>query len=155
MDYQNSSRGQRGLPAQAGFSIVELLVVIGIFVLFAIVSDSLYGTFKSHSSLEIATSSLVEAARHAQSNAQFSKADASWGIEISPNTLVIFKGQTYAARDTGSDQSLSFPAGVSASGASEFVFAKVSGLTSVGTTTLTNTYGSKDIFINAKGTITY
>lgn len=139
-----------------GFSLVEIIVVIGIIGLLATISTSVYNSFKTHENLEIATTGVVEAIRHAQANAQSGKGDSAWGVEILSNSVVIFKGTSYAGRDPSADQSLDFSGGVVASGLGEVVFTKVSGsTTNTGTVTLTNSYGTKNIQINEKGTLTY
>jgi hypothetical protein len=98
----------------------------------------------------------VEAIRHAQSNAQIGKGDSSWGVKILSDSVIIFKGSSYVSRDTSADQSLNFSGGVVASGIDEIVFTKVTGSTiNTGTVTLTNSYGTKNIQINEKGTLTY
>lgn len=140
----------------SGFSLIEIVLVIGIVGLLATVSTSVYSSFKAHENLEIATTGTVEAIRHAQANAQSGKGDSVWGVEILPNSVVIFKGESYASRDASADQSLGFSSGIIASGLSEIVFSKVIGSTDdVGTITLTNSYGIKNILINEKGTLTY
>lgn len=139
-----------------GFTLVEIVIVIGIIGLLATISTSVYSSFKSHENLEIVTTSVVEAIRYAQASAHSGKGDSNWGVEILANSIVIFKGISYASRDITADQMLDFSGGVVASGLSEIVFVKVNGSTSnTGTITLTNSYGTKDILINEKGTLTY
>lgn len=139
-----------------GFSLIELLIVIGIFTVLFSVSSSVYNNFKSHSNLEVATNSVVEGIRFAQSSAQSGKSDSKWGIEILTNKIVVFKGNTYASRDSAFYEIFNFGGGISASGLGEIVFEKVLGTTTtIGTITLTNGPESKNIVINAKGTVTY
>lgn len=139
-----------------GFSLLELLIVIAIFSLFAGLGTSTYYSMRSHSNLELATGSLVEAVRFAQSSAQSGKSDSKWGVEILTNQIVIFKGDTYASRDTTKDEIFNFSSGVSASGLSEIVFEKVTGATvNTGTTTLSSSSESRNIFVNEKGTVVY
>jgi prepilin-type N-terminal cleavage/methylation domain-containing protein len=73
-----------------GFSIVELLVVIGIISLLLTISTFAYNGFRTHENLEIAATGVVEAIRHAQANAQVGKADSVWGAKILANKVVIF-----------------------------------------------------------------
>lgn len=135
---------------------MEMIVVIGIITLLATVSTSVYNSFKTHENLEIATTGVVEALRHAQANSQSGKGDSSWGVRILPGSVVVFKGTSYASRDTTADQALGFSGGVESAGLGEIVFEKVTGSTGdVGTVTLTNSYGTKNIAINEKGTLTY
>jgi prepilin-type N-terminal cleavage/methylation domain-containing protein len=139
-----------------GFSLLELLIVISIFSIFASMTTSTYYNMRSHTSLELDTSSLVEALRFAQSSSQSGKGDSKWGVKIFPNQFVIFKGDTYAGRVLGFDDAYNLSGGVNVSGVSEVVFEKVTGGTTVvGTVTLTNASDSNNIIINEKGTINY
>ncbi len=152
MDLQTKSTKE----LSRGFTLVEIVVVIGIVALLVAFSTSVYNSFKTHENLEIATTGVVEAVRHAQANAQSGKGDSSWGVESLSNSILIFKGSSYASRDTSSDLPFDFSGGVVASGLSEIVFEKITGSTvNTGAITLTNSYGTKNITINAKGTITY
>lgn len=139
-----------------GFSLVELLIVIGIMVLFAVLSETSYSNVTSHENLEIATAGVVEAIRYAQASAQSGKADSAWGVKLFPGSVVVFEGSNYATRNSSVDQSISFPGGIAASGLSEVVFAKLTGSTAnTGIVTLTGRSGVETLSINAKGTLTY
>jgi len=152
MDFQLKSTKK----LSRGFTLVEIMLVVGIIGLLTTISTSVYNSFKTHENLEITTIGVVEAIRHAQGNSQSGKGDSSWGVKVLASSAVIFKGSSYASRDTSADQSLGFSGGVEASGLSEIVFTKIIGSTTdTGTVTLTNSYGSKNILINEKGTLTY
>lgn len=139
-----------------GFTLVEMIVVIGVIALLATISTSVYSIFKARENLEIATTGVVEAIRHAQANSQSGKGDSNWGVKIFSNSAVIFKGSSYESRDASADQSIDFSGGMTAGGLSEIIFTKVIGsTTNTGTITLTNSYGAKNISINGKGTLTY
>lgn len=139
-----------------GFTLFEIIVVIGIIGLLITVSTSVYSSFRAHESLEITTIGVVEALRYAQANAQSGKGDSGWGVAILSSSVVVFKGTNYINRDTSADQTLDFYGGVTADGLSEIVFSKVTGSTEdVGAVILTNSYGTKNIEINEKGILTY
>ncbi len=139
-----------------GFSLVEVIIVIGIFALFLGMSDSIYKFFGSHSNLEMTTNSVVEALRFAESNSVKANGDSNWGVKFFNNQAIVFKGSSYVTRDSTADKSVTFPGDMVLSGADEVVFSKFTGWTSnAGTTTVTNNDGLKNIYINAKGTITY
>lgn len=152
MDYQIKSVKKLSY----GFSLVEVIIVLGIFSILISVSVSVYNSFKTHENLEITTTGVVEGIRHAQANSQSGKGDSMWGVEILTTSITIFKGGSYTGRDTSADQSFNFSAAVTASGLSEIIFTKITGSTSnIGTIVITNSFGAKNISINAKGNITY
>lgn len=136
--------------------MVEVLVVIAIITLLVTVSTAGFSSFRSHENLKIAQSGVLEGIRRAQSSARDGKGDSAWGINFASNTITVFKGTSYAGRDTAFDQPLSMPAGVVLSGLTEVVFAKLTGTTAnAGTITLTNNSGNSNVAINAKGTLSY
>ncbi len=158
MDYQIKfkKRTYLGVVRQSGFTLIELIMVIAIFGILFAISSSVYVNLKVSSNLKITTGSLVQALRYAEENAQIGKNDLKWGVEILPNKVVIFGGDSYSNRDTSLDQILNFPSGIVPSGNSEFVFEKITGwTTTTGTATITNNSGVKNISVNEKGTITY
>jgi len=139
-----------------GFTLIEIIIVIGIIGLLASISMNAYTNSKSHENLQTSTLGLVEAVRHAQSNAQSGKLDSSWGVKLNPSEVVVFKGSSYTARDSSLDQLLGLPSGVVVTGLSEIVFSKIIGnTTNTGTITVTSGSEIKNITINEKGTITY
>lgn len=139
-----------------GFTIVELLVVIAIFVIFVGFGEVAFVNYQSRSNLEIATSNIVEAIRHAKSNASQVQDDSKWGIKFEQNQAIVFSGDSYSARNSARDQVVALPGGSTLSGITEIVFEKVTGDTvNIGTIVLTNRVGTKNITVNAKGTITY
>ena len=119
-------------------------------------SSSVYSSFKTHENLEISSTSVIEAIRHAQANAESGRDDSAWGVKLQPTSVTVFKGSSYATRDTSRDQALDLSGGVALSGLSEIVFSKIIGSTSnTGTVTIVNSYGTRNISINEKGTLTY
>lgn len=139
-----------------GFSLVELVIVMAIFLLLLAVADVSYSNFSTATKLDIATKSVVKALHSAQMRAGQVNGDARWGVEVLTTEIVVFKGTSYATRDQSADQSLNMPGGVVPSGLIEVVFAPVMGYpAAAGTITLTNSSGSKNIAINEKGTLSY
>jgi len=159
MDYQNKFKNLKNrfaINKSGGFTLLELILVIGIAILLFNVSTSSFNTYKIHSNLSLAVGGVVEAIRLAQSSSQSGKGDSKWGVEILSNQVVVFKGNSYASRVISADEPLNFSNGIIPSGLTEIVFEKISGVTTnIGTITLTGGSEIKNLIINAKGTVTY
>ena len=160
MVYQIKCKNKKACPLRfkrnRGFTLVELIVVISIFAIFFAISESVYVNFKSSGNLKIGTSSVVQALRYAEGNSISIKDDSKWGIYVSSGKLLIFKGDSFASRDVSADQTVDLPSGVTSTGLSEIVFDTMTGFTTnTGTIIISNSYGTNNISINEKGTLTY
>jgi prepilin-type N-terminal cleavage/methylation domain-containing protein len=140
----------------AGFSLIEVMVVVALLALFAAAIGPVYNTVQSKNNLDVATAGVVQSLRRAQSSAESGNADSNWGVKLSATSTIVFAGNPYASRQASFDEKLDLPGAVTVSGLLEIVFNKFSGLPqSTGTTTITNPFGSKNIILNGAGTISY
>jgi len=78
-------------------------------------------------------------------------------VEMQAGTATLFRGTSFASRNTAYDEALSIPASVSSSGLTEVQFAKLTAApNTTGSITLTSTTSdTKTITINSEGTIDY
>ncbi len=139
-----------------GFSLAELVIVIGIIILILGTSVFSYNSFRSYNNLEIASATVVESIRYAQNNARQVNGDSMWGVKINATEVVIFKGENYESRNLNNDKVLVLPPGITVGSFNEIVFEKVSG--STGTTGLINISNNNDelgLNVNSWGTIIY
>jgi len=142
-----------------GFTLVELLVVFGIFIIVSVLSIPFVQSFQVRSDLRTATNDLMQTLRRAQLQSVDGVAGFGWGVYLdnAGKKFVLFNGATYAGRDAGYDLETAFPAAFSLSSdfGNEVAFAVFSGLPSVtGTTTMANNNNeSKNINISALGLI--
>jgi prepilin-type N-terminal cleavage/methylation domain-containing protein len=122
---------------QAGMSLLELLVSLGILALIFAVSLSFLFLFQRQATLTYTTESLFNALKLAQSKSQTSEQSSHWGVYFEtssqPHRYIIFKGETYSGRDFRFDQSHNLPSNMQFSalnlGASpEVVFNPLTGL---------------------------
>ncbi len=145
------------LPANRGFTLVEMLLSIAAMSIIAGISIPLYQSFQNRNDLDIATVTLAQSMRRAGALAQASDGDASWGIAVATGTITLFKGGSYAARDAAYDESYAMPENIAVSGLSEAVFAKFTGMpVGTGTTVFTSVNNeTRSITLNAKGTVSY
>ena len=140
----------------SGFTVLELVIVIAIFIIFAGLGEQAFFSFQSKSNLEINTYNVVESLRHAKSNAQQVQGDTKWGVYISSSQAVVFSGDSYATRDMAKDQTVEFSGGIIVSGLTEVVFEKVSGKTfDIGDISISNNYEEQKLTVNSYGAISY
>jgi Tfp pilus assembly major pilin PilA len=116
-----------------------------------------YQLFQNRNDLDIATVTIAQSARRAQVLSQAVDGDISWGITIQSGSVVIFKGPSYAGRDSIFDEVFEVSTSITQSGMSEIVFAKFTGLPqTTGTITLTSANNeTRNVIVNSKGMIDY
>ena len=137
---------------------MEVLMVIAIISILASVSVGSYFFFKKNTDIDLGTQKVTNSIREAQGMAKAMKNDDAWGIDISASRALIFKGTNFAGRTQSYDQSIPLHGLISASGTTQFIFYKLTGLpyaASVGTLTLGNGNTTQTIQINAEGLISY
>lgn len=143
---------------QQGFTLVELLLSVSIIVILVGLSLPVYFNFVARNDLNIATQNLTSSFRRAQTNARGVNGDASWGVAIVSESVVLFKGATYATRDSTYDEVSGLQGSITTSGITEVVFSKLFGApNTTGTVTLSNTQTNetRTVTLNAKGTVSY
>lgn len=139
-----------------GFTLLELLLSIALISVLAGFSLPVYRTLIKKNDLDIAANSIVASLRRAQILSQAVDGDITWGVKVQSGSIVVFKGASYATRDTAYDEIFDVPTSIGIGGTGEYVFAKMTGLPqSTGTTTLTSESDTRTVNINAKGMVGY
>lgn len=140
-----------------GFSLLELLLSIALIALIASVFAPVYLSFHTRNNVDIASTTVVSALRRAQSLSKAIDSDSTWGVYIQSNNITVFRGSSYASRDSNFDENNNIPGGVTPSGLQEIVFSKLKGETSsTGNIELTSANNEvRTISINEKGTVSY
>lgn len=141
----------------AGFTLLEVLLSVAAMSIIAGFSAPLYNSFQVRNDLDVTAATIAQSFRRAQIESQASSGDITSGVHIQAGSVTVFRGASYAARDTALDEIFDVPPSITPSGVSDIIFAKFTGLpTTTGTTTLTsNTSEVRTININAKGMVTY
>ncbi|MFH1078340.1 MAG: prepilin-type N-terminal cleavage/methylation domain-containing protein [Patescibacteria group bacterium] len=144
-----------GRTWRAGFTLIELIVVIGAIAVLMLVTAPL--TIRSYQNQLVAETaqSLAETLRRAQAYSSAARNDSSFGVKILSDRFVLFQGRSYAARVAAQDEDIAYPTTVTVSGtASEVTFSKLYATSSMsGTFTVVGAGGTIDIGVNAAGTI--
>lgn len=142
---------------QRGFTLVEMLLSVGLIATLAALSLPLYATFVNKDDLDLTTQVTANALRRAQLYSRAAKGDSAWGVAVTSGAVVMFEGATYASRDTTADETNTIPGSITPSGSAEVDFAKLTGVpAATASITLTsNTNDTRTITVNAKGMVDY
>lgn len=145
------------LPTKRGFTLIEMMLSVATIGIMAGMAIPIYQSFQMRNDLDIMTVEIAQTLRRAQVLSQAVDGDISWGVKIQNDSLVLFKGISYIARDTSFDEMFEMPLTITPSGMTEVIFTKFSGWPqTTGTTTLTsNNNETRTITINTKGMVSY
>ena len=139
-----------------GFTLPELLLSVAIIGALAGLSLPVYRSLMMKNDLDIAANTVAISLRRAQVLSQAVDGDITWGVKTQSGSIVVFKGASYASRDSMYDESFDIPTSISPSGTTEYIFSKFTGLPEVtGTVTLTTENDTRTVTINTKGTVSY
>lgn len=140
-----------------GFTLLEVALSIAVIGVLTGISIPVYQSVQVRNDLDIATVTIAQTLRRAETLSQSVDADISWGVSLQNQSITLFQGTSYASRNTNFDEDFSIPASITPSGISEIVCTKFSGIPqTTGTITLTsNANETRTLTINAKGTVSY
>ncbi|MEK7122875.1 MAG: type II secretion system protein [Patescibacteria group bacterium] len=146
-----------GKSSLRGFTLIEIILSLALLTVIAGASFITSRTLIIDADLDAAVIAFVEGVRGAGMRSRGSDGDNQWGVSAQSGNIILFKGTSFAARDTTYDAITTIPTTITPSGTTEIVFAKLTGLpTSTGTLTLTGLQGqTRTLTINAKGTLSY
>jgi len=112
------------LAKKTGFSLVELILVIGILMIIATTASVFNSRWYLQNNLEASKNILVSSLRKAQGYAIAKKNNLTWGVCLTGTTIRMFGGS--CASPTTKDDYL-LPVGVSTSGLSTVTFSSLRG----------------------------
>ncbi len=141
-----------------GFTLAEIMIVIGIMVVLAGLSSVAFVGFLNYQSLDNDVYSALSHIQKARSLASNSYNFSEYGVRVSSTSLSVFQGKTYSPASTTLTFNLSSKVIVStlslSNGSTEFYFNKVTGKpNATGTITfkLNSSTTTKSIIINSTG----
>lgn len=140
-----------------GFTLLEVMLSIAAIAILTGISIPVFNSLQIQSDLDIATLSITENLRRAEILSQSVEGDSEWGVKIQSGSLTLFKGSSYAGRDSSYDEDTPISGAITPSGDTEIVFNKLTGnLGSSKSLTLQSLNNiSKTVTLNTKGTINY
>lgn len=155
MDSPIRSTSSHDAP-QSGFTLIELLVVVAVMGMLILFAEPSLHLFEEQMNIADTTTAYAQMLRRAQALAEAGRSDSNWGVEISTTSVTLYKGTSYASRDTNYDEIYTPTLDITPSGVSEVNFMRLSGLPSTtGTTTLTGDVSSTTVYVSTKGVVTY
>jgi prepilin-type N-terminal cleavage/methylation domain-containing protein len=110
------------------FTLIELLIVIGIIAILVSFSFLFGLNFYKSQQLESQAQTILQTLRRAQSKAISVELDSSFGVYFTDQNYILFKGNSYAERDPQYDEIFNLPETINVSGLSEIVFLKMEGI---------------------------
>lgn len=139
-----------------GFTLVELLLSIATIGVLSAITAPVWSRIQTKNDLDVAMVTLAHSLRRAQALSVASDGDSVWGVETLSGSITVFKGGSYATRDTTYDEVFDLPAAITVGGPAEITFSKLLGVPSTtGTISLTDGGDSANIVINSKGTVSF
>lgn len=103
----------KNLKFRKGFTLIELILVIGVFTIIFTSSTLVLADIIQRNSLQYSGYQLVQNIREVRTNALTQRNDSDWGIHFSytslPHGYTIFSGPNYAGRDITFDINFELP----------------------------------------------
>ncbi len=135
-----------------GFSLIEMLVVIGIVLILGSGGLVVSGMFLNRRGGQTAVKVLEMAIREAELNSMSLKQGKRWGVKTGNGEVIVFGGDSFANRDSDWDEVWHLSRGVTVND-QEVVFSKFEGRPVNGEVSFQLNWsgGSKTIKVNAVG----
>ena len=135
--------------------MVEIALSISILAIIFVMTIPNYISFMTRNDLDIATLSLVQSTRRASTLSQTGSGDSLWGVNVATGSIIIYKGNDFANRDSSFDEVTNISPTIVVTGLTNIIFSKQTGLPqSTGTTTLVSVDNeSRYVKINQKGMV--
>lgn len=145
------------MRTERGFTLLEVLLSLALIALLSGIAVPSFHLLAVSNDLDVATNTTLQTLRRAQTLSQAVDGDSSWGVKLQASDITLFKGSSYALRDTNFDEVYTLSGNVTPSGILEIVFSKLLGNPSTtGTLTLTSSNNeTQNITLNSKGFLDY
>ncbi len=139
-----------------GFTLVEVLITVALFAILAGFAAPAFSSYQLRNDVDIASITLAQSVRRAQALAMGVDGDSQWGVAVAPGAVTIFRGDTFATRDTDYDEVIDLNPNVSVTGLAEVTFAKLTGDPSTtGDVTFSANARTVTVTITGQGVVDY
>jgi prepilin-type N-terminal cleavage/methylation domain-containing protein len=144
----------KSLRANLGLTLIELLIVLGIFSLVGITTGVGFSSLMFQSYFTNTVERLVRTLHTAQAYSFSGRNDSSWGVHYEAGKVVLFKGTDYASRDPAFDAVTDIPSVVEITGWNDLYFDKIRGVPSATLSILVEVSGrAGTVSVNEQGGI--
>lgn len=131
----------------AGFTLIEILVVVAILGVISVMSFPFYSRLISQNNVSDTVNNLVETLRKAQSYSLAGKDGSDWGVKYSNSSFVLLRESTNTTFDT-----YNLPTTINLTGLNHIVFSRPTGLPNVtGTFNISGGNETKSVTLNYEG----
>lgn len=111
-----------------GFTLVEAMLVLAIFVILAGVSAPFFSQLMNRNDLTTVNQASISTLRRAQLLSQAIENDCSWGVKFLNGSIALFCGESYDTRQIQYDEVLNFSPQIVFEDLTEVTFERFSGL---------------------------
>lgn len=140
--------------SKQGFTLLEMLLSVAAIGILAGLSLPVFRTLLTKNDLDIAIATAAQTLRRAQILSQTVDGNTSWGVKMQSGSITLFKGTSFASRDSSFDETFDMSTSINMGGVTEIVFAKFTGFPQItGNVNLSTESDARSISINEKGTI--
>ena len=151
--FQENCRLQSSPRKGAGFTVFELLIVMGIFALIIAVATPVGITFYLSYQFDSESNLLTALLRHARNLSMVNYSESDHGLHVLSDKYVVFEGASYATRIQANDKKFPRDTVITLTGPTELVFAALSGQAASSTFSFSGSNKSRDIFVNPEGLV--
>lgn len=113
------------MTLRRGFSLIEVILVVGLVGAVAGVGVPLYRDYQIRNDLNLATEQVTQGLARARLLSQAAQDDGSWGFYVPAG--ILYKGESYATRDPAFDETYPMPSTITPRGLFDVNYAKVVG----------------------------
>lgn len=139
-----------------GFSLAEVLLVVAMVGFLTGIGAPVYQTLQVSNELDVATNTLVQDLYRAQSASRNVSQDNSWGVAINGQTITLFRGASYASRNSAFDDNYTLPSSIAMTGSTAIVYDKLTGWPqATGSFNLTGGGKTRTVSVNARGMVEF
>lgn len=128
--------------------------MVGLLLIIASFASFFQGSFAFSHERRIAAHELDGSLAKARLNSMTGKGGASWGVAVVDNTIILFRGNSYASRDAAYDETYALFGTVAIPDWSEAVFDRVTGTTTAQpNVTFSDNWGTDMYSLNTEGVL--